>query len=64
MDVIYLDHAATTPLDPKVLRSTLPFFDYGLCEPTQSAFTGTAVHRICLLGFLRPLFIFKMLIFF
>ena len=43
-DVIYLDHAATTPLDPDVLRAMMPYLggDYG--NPSSIYGLGQASH--------------------
>ena len=34
-DVIYLDHNATTPCDPRAVEAMLPFFDITFANPTS-----------------------------
>jgi len=35
MDVIYLDHAASTPCDPRVVEAMLPWFSHGFANPAS-----------------------------
>ncbi|HUF52446.1 MAG TPA: cysteine desulfurase family protein [Dehalococcoidia bacterium] len=62
MDRIYLDHAATTPLDPRVLEAMMPYLTMAWGNPSslyaeaQDARRGLDASRATLAGFLgcRP----------
>lgn len=43
-DIIYLDHAATTPLDPDVLRAMMPFLAADFGNPSSVYGLGQATH--------------------
>ncbi len=45
MDVIYLDHAAATPLDPKVMAAMQPFFSELFYNPSAPYAPAVAVRR-------------------
>lgn len=36
MDTIYLDHSATTPIDPEVLAAMMPFFAFSFGNPSST----------------------------
>lgn len=42
---IYLDNAATTPLDPEILESMLPFLRNDFANPSSAHTMGQAAHR-------------------
>lgn len=42
MDDIYLDHNATTPVDPRALRALLPFLEEGFGNPSSAHARGRA----------------------
>lgn len=42
---IYLDHAATTPVDPAVLRAMRPFFSERFANPSSLHAPGTEAHQ-------------------
>jgi cysteine desulfurase len=48
MPSIYLDHAATTPVDPRVLRTMRPFFDRDFGNPSSFHAEGLAAQRAVL----------------
>lgn len=43
-DRIYLDHAATTPVDPAVMQAMLPFFAQGFGNPSSIYQSGQEAH--------------------
>ncbi len=45
MKSIYLDHAATTPVDPRVLKTMRPFFDATFGNPSSFHADGLAAER-------------------
>ena len=50
-DVVYLDHAATTPLRPEVLEAMLPFLSGGFANPSGSHRLARAARRSTLQKF-------------
>lgn len=40
---IYIDYAATTPVDPRVLKKTLPYFSEKFANPSSTHFMGTEI---------------------
>ncbi|HVN15659.1 MAG TPA: cysteine desulfurase family protein [Anaerolineales bacterium] len=40
MDQIYFDHSATTPLDPRVVKAMLPFYDVDFGNPSSLHWAG------------------------
>ena len=45
MKTIYLDHAATTPIDPEVLEEMMPFFQEKFANPSSIHHQGLAVRK-------------------
>src|SRR3954447_20305593 len=45
MKAIYLDHNATTPLDPRVLEAMLPFLSAGFGNPSSAHASGRQARR-------------------
>jgi len=45
VNTIYLDHAATTPLDPAVREAMWPFYEDGFANPSSRHSLGTAAAR-------------------
>lgn len=43
-DVVYLDHAATTPVDPAVVQAMVPFFSQGYGNPSSIYQGGQEAH--------------------
>lgn len=45
MKFIYLDNNATTPIDPRVLSTMLPFLKENFANPSSTHYFGTTVHE-------------------
>jgi cysteine desulfurase len=45
MNIIYLDHAATTPMDPSVLEAMLPYFTERFYNPSATYLPAVAVRK-------------------
>ena len=43
-DAVYLDHAATTPVDPAVVQAMIPFFSQGFGNPSSIYQSGQEAH--------------------
>ncbi len=43
-DIVYLDHAATTPVDPAVVQAMLPYFSQGFGNPSSIYQGGQDAH--------------------
>ena len=44
-DPVYLDHAATTPVDPRVVEAMLPFFGHSWGNPSSVYLLGREAKR-------------------
>ena len=47
MDAIYLDHNATTPVDPQVLEAMLPYLRKEFGNPSSGYALGRRAHAAC-----------------
>src|SRR5262245_56186733 len=47
MDAIYLDHNATTPVDPQVLEAMLPYLRKEFGNPSSAYSLGRRAHAAC-----------------
>ncbi|NCP83809.1 MAG: aminotransferase class V-fold PLP-dependent enzyme, partial [Bacteroidetes bacterium] len=44
MNIFYLDHNATTPIDPRVLEAMLPFLKDNFANPSSTHHFGQSIH--------------------